>query len=93
MPCVSSKKPGFQVPVQHFSCYWLLMRVDGLLSQYYNAMTTTVVLQHQRVNPRLFAWQIGHMKGTISSSTALVCIFYTYSLNYYNVWKQITYQL
>ena len=44
------------------------MRVDVWLSQYYNAMTTTVVLRHQRVHPLLFAGQIGHTTGIISSS-------------------------
>jgi len=65
------------MPVHHFSCYWLLTRVDVWLSQYYNVMTTTVVLWQQRVNPLLCAGQIGHTTGTIGSSVNYVCIFHT----------------
>ena len=65
------------MPVHHFSCYWLLTTVDVWLSQYHNAMTTTVVLWHQTVNPLLLAWQIEHTKGTISSSVNHEHIFHT----------------
>jgi len=40
-------------------------------------MTTAVVLRYQGVNPLLFAGQIGHTTGTISSSADLVYIFHT----------------